>query len=91
LRDHTGTAAALHSARTCGRQAFLLERGVITLSSTGAEMLATPEVADRYLGVGAASEQAASLERRTSALAAAMGEPGTEAAAVDTAGSRSSG
>jgi len=34
--------------------AFLLEQGSITLSGTGAELLANPNVAERYLGVGAA-------------------------------------
>lgn len=55
-------------------QAFLLERGVITLSGTGAELLANNDVAERYLGVGAASGQAGGLDRWTAALTAAMAD-----------------
>jgi branched-chain amino acid transport system ATP-binding protein len=78
--DGTGVLLVEQNGRLAlgvAQQAFLLERGTITLSGTGAEMLANPEVAERYLGVGAASEHAAGLERWTNALAAAMAdEPG---------------
>jgi branched-chain amino acid transport system ATP-binding protein len=61
-------------ALAVAQQAFLLERDAITLSGTGAEMLANSEVAERYLGVGSASAQAAGLQYWTRALAAAMDE-----------------
>jgi branched-chain amino acid transport system ATP-binding protein len=39
-------------------QAFLLERGTITLTGTGKELLANAEVVERYLGVGTAQAEA---------------------------------
>ena len=75
--DGTGVLLVEQNGRLAlavAQQAFLLERGAITLSGTGSEMLANSEVAERYLGVGAASEQAAGLARWTSALAAAMAD-----------------
>ena len=74
--DGTGVLLVEQNGRLAlavAQQAFLLERGAITLSGTGAEMLANPEVAERYLGVGTASAQAAGLQHWTRALAAAMG------------------
>jgi branched-chain amino acid transport system ATP-binding protein len=74
--DGTGVLLVEQNGRLAlavAQQAFLLERGAITLSGTGAEMLANSEVAERYLGVGTASAQAAGLEHWTRALAAAMG------------------
>jgi branched-chain amino acid transport system ATP-binding protein len=38
------------------QQAFLLEGGAITLTGTGAELLANSEVIDRYLGVGTSAQ-----------------------------------
>jgi branched-chain amino acid transport system ATP-binding protein len=39
-------------ALALAQQAFLLERGSITLAGSGADLLANPEVVERYLGVG---------------------------------------
>ena len=39
-------------------QAFLLERGTVTLTGTGKELLANAEVVERYLGVGSAQTEA---------------------------------
>jgi branched-chain amino acid transport system ATP-binding protein len=78
--DGTGVLLVEQNGRLAlavAQQAFLLERGVITLSGTGAEMLANSEVAERYLGVGDGSGQAAGLQSWTNALAAAIAdEPG---------------
>jgi branched-chain amino acid transport system ATP-binding protein len=74
--DGTGVLLVEQNGRLAlavAQHAFLLERGAITLSGTGAEMLANSEVAERYLGVGTASAQAAGLQHWTRALAAAMG------------------
>jgi ABC-type branched-subunit amino acid transport system ATPase component len=38
--------------------AFLLERGTVTLTGTGKELLANDEVVERYLGVGTAQAEA---------------------------------
>lgn len=56
------------------QQAFLLERGTVTLSGTGAELLRNAEVIERYLGVGTATSQAAQQQAWTSALAAALAD-----------------
>jgi branched-chain amino acid transport system ATP-binding protein len=56
------------------QQAFLLERGAITLSGTGAELLGNPEVIERYLGVGTATTQATQQQAWTSALTAALAD-----------------
>lgn len=39
-------------------QAFLLERGTVTLTGTGQELLGNAEVVERYLGVGTPQAQA---------------------------------
>jgi branched-chain amino acid transport system ATP-binding protein len=54
------------------QQAFLLEGGTITLTGTGAELLANSEVIDRYLGVGAAAPDSARQRDWTGLLAAAL-------------------
>jgi branched-chain amino acid transport system ATP-binding protein len=56
------------------QQAFLLERGSVTLSGTGAELLDNPEVIERYLGVGTATTQATQQQAWTSALTAALAD-----------------
>ena len=56
------------------QQAFLLERGAVTLSGTGAELLGNPEVIERYLGVGTATTQATQQQAWTSALTAALAD-----------------
>jgi branched-chain amino acid transport system ATP-binding protein len=56
------------------QQAFLLERGAITLTGTGAELLGNAEVIERYLGVGAAAGQATRQQAWTSALSAALAD-----------------
>ena len=53
--------------------AFLLERGTVTLTGTGKELLANEEVVERYLGVGAAQAKADRQEGWTRALSAALG------------------
>jgi branched-chain amino acid transport system ATP-binding protein len=54
------------------QQAFLLEGGTITLTGTGAELLANSEVIDRYLGVGAAAPDSVRQRDWTGLLAAAL-------------------
>ncbi len=54
------------------QRAFLLERGAITLTGTGAELLGNAEVIERYLGVGTATGQATRQEEWTRALGAAL-------------------
>jgi branched-chain amino acid transport system ATP-binding protein len=54
------------------RQAFLLEGGTITLTGTGAELLANSEVIDRYLGVGTAAPDSARQQDWTELLSAAL-------------------
>jgi branched-chain amino acid transport system ATP-binding protein len=54
------------------QQAFLLERGTITLTGTGAELLGNAEVVERYLGVGTATGQATRQQDWTRALGAAL-------------------
>ena len=56
------------------QQAFLLERGTVTLSGTGAELLGNPEVIDRCLGVGTAPTQSTQQQAWTSALTAALAD-----------------
>ncbi|MGH3165525.1 MAG: ABC transporter ATP-binding protein [Trebonia sp.] len=56
------------------QQAFLLERGAVTLSGTGAELLANPEVIERYLGVGTATAKATQQQAWTSALTTALAD-----------------
>jgi branched-chain amino acid transport system ATP-binding protein len=56
------------------QQAFLLERGAITLTGTGAELLANAEVIERYLGVGTATGQASQQQAWTVALGAALAD-----------------
>jgi branched-chain amino acid transport system ATP-binding protein len=53
--------------------AFLLERGTITLTGTGKELLANEEVVDRYLGVGTTQGEADRQQGWTRALSAALG------------------
>ena len=56
------------------QQAFLLERGAITLTGTGAELLGNAEVIERYLGVGSATGQASRQQAWTLALGAALAD-----------------
>jgi branched-chain amino acid transport system ATP-binding protein len=53
--------------------AFLLERGTVTLTGTGKELLANEEVVERYLGVGAGQAEADRQQGWTRALSAALG------------------
>jgi branched-chain amino acid transport system ATP-binding protein len=52
--------------------AFLLERGTVTLTGTGKELLANAEVVERYLGVGTAQAQADRQQDWTRALRRAL-------------------
>jgi branched-chain amino acid transport system ATP-binding protein len=54
------------------QQAFLLEAGAITLTGTGAELLANAEVVDRYLGVGTAAPDSARQQDWTGLLRTAL-------------------
>ena len=54
------------------QRAFLLERGTITLTGTGAELLANAEVIERYLGVGTATGQSGKQQGWTRNLRAAL-------------------
>jgi branched-chain amino acid transport system ATP-binding protein len=54
------------------QRAFLLERGTITLTGTGAELLGNAEVVERYLGVGTATGQSSKQQGWTRALRAAL-------------------
>lgn len=56
------------------QHAFLLERGAITLTGTGAELLGNTEVIERYLGVGASTGQATRQQAWTRALSAALAD-----------------
>jgi branched-chain amino acid transport system ATP-binding protein len=56
------------------QRAFLLERGAITLTGTGAELLSNAEVIERYLGVGTATGHATRQQAWTRALAAALAD-----------------
>jgi branched-chain amino acid transport system ATP-binding protein len=51
---------------------LLLERGAITLTGTGAELLANAEVVERYLGVGTAAAADSHQQEWTRALAEAL-------------------
>lgn len=59
-------------ALSIAQQAFLLERGSITLTGTGAELLENAEVVERYLGVGTATGQTARQQDWTRALSTAL-------------------
>ena len=54
------------------QRAFLLEGGTITLTGTGAELLANSEVIDRYLGVGISAPDGARQRDWTGLLSAAL-------------------
>ena len=56
------------------QQAFLLERGAVTLSGTGAELLGNAEVIERYLGIGTAVNQDTQQQAWTLALGAALAD-----------------
>jgi branched-chain amino acid transport system ATP-binding protein len=56
------------------QQAFLLERGAVTLTGTGEELLGNAEVIERYLGVGTATGQATRQQAWTVALSAALAD-----------------
>jgi branched-chain amino acid transport system ATP-binding protein len=56
------------------QHAFLLERGTITLTGTGAELLGNAEVIERYLGVGTATGQATRQQAWTRTLSAALAD-----------------
>ncbi len=59
-------------ALALAQQAFLLERGTITLTGSGQELLANPEVVERYLGVGSFTGSTDHQQYWTAALAAAL-------------------
>jgi branched-chain amino acid transport system ATP-binding protein len=61
-------------ALSIAQQAFLLERGAITLTGTGAELLGNAEVIERYLGVGTVTSQATRQQAWTLALGAALAD-----------------
>lgn len=65
------------------QQAFLLERGTITLTGTGEELLANPEVVERYLGVGTAAASVGQQRDWAGALAAALAADKPAPAAAD--------
>ena len=54
------------------QHALLLERGSVTLTGTGAEMLDNAEVVERYLGVGSGAGDDSRQLERTQALRAAL-------------------
>ena len=54
------------------QHALLLERGSVTLTGTGAQMLENAEVVERYLGVGAAAADDSRQQEWTRALQAAL-------------------
>ena len=56
------------------QQAFLLERGSVTLTGTGAELLGNAEVIERYLGVGTVTSQDTQQQAWTVALGAALAD-----------------
>jgi branched-chain amino acid transport system ATP-binding protein len=56
------------------QRAFLLERGAITLTGTGEELLANTEVVERYLGVGTATAEASRQQDWTRALGEALAD-----------------
>ncbi len=58
------------------QQAFLLERGTITLTGSGKELLANSEVVERYLGVGTATSEAGRQQEWTRALREALTDAG---------------
>jgi branched-chain amino acid transport system ATP-binding protein len=53
-------------------QAMLLERGAVTLTGTGGELLANADVIERYLGVGTAMAGASRQQEWTRALGEAL-------------------
>ncbi len=55
-------------------QGLLLERGAVTLTGTGADLLANAEVVERYLGVGMAAAGAIHQQQWTRALAEALAD-----------------
>jgi branched-chain amino acid transport system ATP-binding protein len=56
------------------QRAFLLERGAITLTGTGAELLDNAEVIERYLGVGTATGATDKQQAWTRDLRAALAD-----------------
>lgn len=56
------------------QRAFLLERGTITLTGTGGELLDNAEVVERYLGVGTATGQSGRQQAWTRDLRAALAD-----------------
>jgi branched-chain amino acid transport system ATP-binding protein len=56
------------------QRAFLLERGTITLTGTGAELLANSEVVERYLGVGTATGESSRQQAWTRDLRTALAD-----------------
>jgi branched-chain amino acid transport system ATP-binding protein len=74
-RDGKGVLLVEQNGRLAlgvAQHALLLERGSVTLTGTGAEMLENAEVVERYLGVGAAAADGGRQQEWTQALAAAM-------------------
>ncbi len=73
--DGTGILLVEQNGRQAlglAQKAFLLERGTITLSGGGKELLANPEVVERYLGVGTAAAAAGRQAAWTAALVGAL-------------------
>jgi branched-chain amino acid transport system ATP-binding protein len=74
-RDGKGVLLVEQNGRLALRvaqHALLLERGAVTLTGTGAEMLENAEVVERYLGVGAAKGEDGRQQQWTRALQAAL-------------------
>jgi branched-chain amino acid transport system ATP-binding protein len=80
LRDEgTGVLLVEQNGRLAlgvAQQACLLERGVITLTGTGTELLASAEVIERYLGVGTPMAEGGRQQSWTQALREAQAGPG---------------
>lgn len=80
LRDQgTGVLLVEQNGRLAlgvAQQAFLLERGTITLAGSGAELLDNADVVDRYLGVGTATAGTDRAQDWTRALREALASRG---------------
>lgn len=76
-RDGKGVLLVEQNGRLAlgiAQHALLLERGSITLTGTGAEMLENAEVVERYLGVGTAAADIGRQQEWAQALAAALAD-----------------
>lgn len=54
---------------------YVIENGAVTLSGSATQLLASPEVAERYLGVGGALPTAAATGRLAAAIRDCIGHP----------------